>query len=325
MPYPAIYSETLKLETLKLKVGACYLARGGVLWYTSRNIAAESRQYLHPPRARDGMGGSSLMKCQECGKEGEGDVCAFCGGTIEESPRWYAEGIAHLTEQKQYAIAFDLLEEGIERYPSSAMLWYNGGVLEELLGNRDGAITRYQKVLELRPNNEKARKALERLLGRPLFVPPPTSSHPASGDAPVATAPEAPVATAPTTDITAPPAVMPVIAETTKPATQPPPAPAMPSVGPNGAEAVPSYIPQEPIETDLPLTLPSAAPDKLPWQKIRLINGIGALVTFLAMLVGMIIKINLVFVIALVLFCITLIVFYASGAMANTPQGRRRR
>ncbi|HOS43207.1 MAG TPA: hypothetical protein PK794_05890, partial [Armatimonadota bacterium] len=101
------------------------------------------------------------MKCQECGKDGSGDVCASCGGTIEESPRWYAEGIAHLTEQKQYAIAFDLLEEGIERYPQSAMLWYNGGVLEELLGNRDGALTRYQKVLELRPNNEKARKALE--------------------------------------------------------------------------------------------------------------------------------------------------------------------
>jgi hypothetical protein len=260
------------------------------------------------------------MKCQECGKDGSGDVCASCGGTIEESPRWYAEGIAHLTEQKQYAIAFDLLEEGTERYPQSAMLWYNGGVLEELLGNRDGAIIRYQKVLDLRPNNEKARKALERLLGRPLYTPPPATSYAASqADAPAAAAP-------PTITMPAPMPVPP-----SQPVAPPMPNAAAPAMTPAPLAEVAmlpvSHHGEEPaaIPTDLPLTLPPAETGGLPWPLIRLINGILALVTFVGMLVAMIIKLSLVMLIALTLFSITLVLFYVAGAMDSRPQSRRRR
>jgi hypothetical protein len=261
------------------------------------------------------------MKCQECGKDGTGDVCASCGGTIEESPRWYAEGIAHLTEQKQYAIAFDLLEEGIERYPQSAMLWFNGGVLEELLNNRDAAITRYQKVLELRPNNEKAKKALERLLGRPLYAPPPTTSY-------AATQTEAPAAPPPAQTTTAPPpAASPVAAPV---ADAPPLAveapPALPAVGPNGAELAPVDAPPTEVPT-LPM-LPGELPGGPPWGLIRAVCGIAAIVTFLAMLVTMIAlneKGATLFTIALLLFCVTLVLFYVASAFANTPTHRRRR
>ncbi|HOF88183.1 MAG TPA: hypothetical protein PLZ36_08800, partial [Armatimonadota bacterium] len=247
-----------------------------------------------------------------------------CGGTIEESPRWYAEGIAHLTEQKQYAIAFDLLEEGIERYPQSAMLWYNGGVLEELLGNRDGALTRYQKVLELRPNNEKARKALERLLGRPLFTPPPATSYAATQ----AGAAEPPVATTPPPAVTLPAPPRPAEPAAPAPAAEAPaaapverPAPAglpAPAVGPNGAEDVPPAA-------ALPMALPIAEPGALPWALIRLINGLLALLSFIGMLVGMIVKHSAAMTIALLLFTVTLILFYIAGALDSTPRMRRRR
>lgn len=259
------------------------------------------------------------MKCQECGKDGTGDVCASCGGTIEESPRWYAEGIAHLTEQKQYAIAFDLLEEGIERYPQSAMLWFNGGVLEELLNNRDGAITRYQKVLELRPNNEKAKKALERLLGRPLFTPPPTTSYAATQ---AAEAPPAPPA-AMTLPVAPPAAPAPMAAPAAPPlAVAPSPAPPVSADGADApsADAPPAEMPA------LPPSLSGEMPGGLPWALIRTINGFAAIATFLLLLVAMIaLKSSIIFVISLVLFSLTLTLFYIAGALANTPSQRRRR
>jgi hypothetical protein len=261
------------------------------------------------------------MKCQECGKDGSGDVCAFCGGTIEESPRWYAEGIAHLTEQRQYAIAYDLLEEGVDRYPQSAMLWYNGGVLEELMGNRDGAIRRYQQVLDLRPNNEKARKALERLLGRPLFTPPPTTSYTPEP----APAPAAPVATSPAPAPAAAPA--PVAAAPVAEAFPPP----MPSSEPLAAQDTVTPVatldaPIIPAEAPAPLPmpeLPSGSFAGLPWEMVRLITLIGSILFFLGMLTMMFIGQGMFFGITLVLFAASITLYFISTSSVPHRRGRR--
>lgn len=271
------------------------------------------------------------MQCQECGKEGAGDVCTFCGGTIEESPRWYAEGIAHLTEQKQYAIAFDLLEEGIERYPQSAMLWYNGGVLEELLGNRDGAIRRYQQVLQLRPNNEKARKALERLLGRPLFTPPPPTSYAAQGTpaaAPTVTIPEPVASPAPIE----PPAPLPVEAVSVAPpvteadtlpveSAEAPPARddalIAPPVGPNGAEDGTL----QPVEG---LAIPTLAPVGPPWALIALVSGIVSILSFIGLMVFMSLKNSPLFMTDLALFFVSLTLRFIATALSPNIGKRKR-
>lgn len=112
------------------------------------------------------------MQCPQCGKEAQGELCAACGAAVtEETPRWYAEGIAHLTQEQQFSIARDLLKEGLQRYPTSAMLWFNGGLLEEMMGNRRGAYQHYQQALTLRPQSEKYRQALERLTGKKIAPP----------------------------------------------------------------------------------------------------------------------------------------------------------
>ncbi|MHB9026004.1 MAG: tetratricopeptide repeat protein [Armatimonadota bacterium] len=282
------------------------------------------------------------MKCQECGKDGSGNVCASCGGTIEESPKWYAEGIAHLTEQQQYAIACDLLEEGLKRYPDSAMLWFNGGVLEEVLGNRDGAVMRYRKVLELRPNRENARKALERLLGHPQAMP---STPPAPADVTPAVTPSATVIEKPPVVVTLPaepehiasapealestpvavaaPAPAPVeepvaVAEATPAAEHPEVFSPLPSL--DDAEDIP------PVAKPVPPSLPATQELNSPWMLIRLISGIAALASFLLLLVSLIVLINGgLFITALTIFSITVIAFFASGALANLPQQGRRR
>ena len=137
------------------------------------------------------------MQCPKCGREATGEQCKVCGEFLTvESPKWYAEGVAHLSEEKQYAMANELLEEGLQRHPESAMLWYNAGVLAELLKNPKDALTYYQKACKFKPNSEKYCQALERLLGRPVPRPAaaqrpaaetklPESAAPAAADAPL--------------------------------------------------------------------------------------------------------------------------------------------
>jgi len=117
------------------------------------------------------------MKCPRCGKESTGDFCS-CGEPLtEETPKYYAEGVAHLCSEKQYAMARQLLNEGLERYPDSAMLWYNGGVLDEVTSNTQASIKKYQKACDLRPTYEKYWQALERAAGRKM--PRPAAAQPA--------------------------------------------------------------------------------------------------------------------------------------------------
>lgn len=123
------------------------------------------------------------MQCQQCKTETSGDVCPQCGTTIDGTPKWYLEGIAYFSEQKNFAMAHQLLEEALQRYPDSVLLWYNGGVLEAQMNHRDAAIRCYQAVLKLRPNNEKAYLALEHLLGRALPRPGATPPAPAAAEA----------------------------------------------------------------------------------------------------------------------------------------------
>lgn len=142
------------------------------------------------------------MQCPRCGLDANGDVCAACGAPLtEETPRWYAEGIAHLTGEQQYEIARELLKEGLERYPASAMLWFNGGVLEERVGNARGALKHYQEAFKLKPTSEKYRLTVERLLGRPVprqvATPPPMAPAPAPVVPPLTVVIETPAPVAP--------------------------------------------------------------------------------------------------------------------------------
>ena len=136
------------------------------------------------------------MQCPKCGKEAAGDVCAACGAYLtEETPRWYAEGIVHLAGEKQFSMAQELLQEGLQRYPTSSMLWFNAGVLAEMLKKPQDAAAYYQKAYYLKPTSEKYRQTLERVLGRPVprLAPPPQAPVPS---APVELVPSAPVAIA---------------------------------------------------------------------------------------------------------------------------------
>jgi len=121
------------------------------------------------------------MQCPKCGKEATGDLCAACGTYLtEETPRWYAEGIVHLAGEKQFSMAQELLQEGLQRYPTSSMLWFNAGVMAEMLKKPQDAGAYYQKAYYLKPTSEKYRQTLERVLGRPVprLAPPPQAPAP---------------------------------------------------------------------------------------------------------------------------------------------------
>lgn len=124
------------------------------------------------------------MQCPKCGRAAQGDLCAACGTYLtEETPKYYAEGVAHLSSERQYALAIDLLQEGLRRYPQSAMLWFNGGVLGEIVHNPKEAARCYRKALALRPNVAKYQEALDRLEGKPTAPPlqTPAPADPAAG------------------------------------------------------------------------------------------------------------------------------------------------
>jgi len=216
------------------------------------------------------------MQCPQCGKEAQGDVCAACGAPLtEETPKWYVEGIAHLTEQKQYAMAYQLLEEGLQRYSNSALLWFNGGILEEVMGNRKNAVARYAQAVKLRPDSEKYIQALERITGKPVPRPakPAPPPQPAPPPKPTAQLPQAAPSNLPFKVIIVPPTAesrppqptpAPVVAETVEVpvaearAVQTAPAPSVdiaPMTEPVLLEE-PSNGIQPPVETEPEIELP---------------------------------------------------------------------
>ncbi len=115
------------------------------------------------------------MQCAQCGVEVVDDVCPKCGDPVEYSPKWYVKAVAELGGEKDFATAHMMLDEGLQSHPDSALLWLNGGVLEEMMGNKDAAIKKYQQHLKLRPNSKKGQQSLDRLLGR---TPPPPAPAP---------------------------------------------------------------------------------------------------------------------------------------------------
>jgi hypothetical protein len=258
------------------------------------------------------------MQCQECSTETTGDICPKCGATIEGTPKWYAEGIAYLGEQKQFALAHELLEEGLQAHSTSVLLWYNGGVLEEQMNNREGAVRCYQEVIKLRPSNEKAYQALERLLGRPM--PRPAAPAPAAPPPPP------------------PPAAAPLIA--TAPVSTPAPAPAPASgVAAPMAEVASSPAPHDGAEVaeaeaavpEIDLTaLPPLSPARADveaksrqWALIARITGIAFVASFLLLIVFMNMKSAPLFFIALIIYVATTIGFFVARSMVIAPDRRR--
>ncbi len=254
------------------------------------------------------------MQCQECSTETTGEICPKCGATIEGTPKWYAEGIAYLGEQKQFALAHELLEEGLQAHPTSVLLWYNGGVLEEQMSNRDGAVRCYQEVIKLRPANEKAYQALERLLGRPM--PRPTAAPPPPA-APMMAPPPAPA------PMMAPPSAAPVAAAT-------------PALAKRQDTPVAEATHEAP-ETDMPAA-PALDLQALPplsesraaieekskqWAAIARIAGIVFIVSFIALIAFLNMKNLPLFVTALLLFICSALLFFAARTMTVAP-GRRR-
>jgi len=104
------------------------------------------------------------MLCTKCGVEAVDDVCPQCGEAAEGTAKWYVQQVAVLGDQQEYDRAHQLLTEGLQQYPTSALLKLNAGVLEEMRGNSTAAITHYQELLVMRPNSKKAQEALDRLL-----------------------------------------------------------------------------------------------------------------------------------------------------------------
>jgi hypothetical protein len=117
----------------------------------------------------------------------------------DETPKWYAEGIAHLADQQQYALAKQLLQEGLQQHPTSFLLWYNGGVLAEMIGNLQEALSFYQGAQNLRPTHPKTQQALTRV--QQLLATPAAAAVPPAPPAPQPLAPSptplAPVAPPP--------------------------------------------------------------------------------------------------------------------------------
>jgi len=262
------------------------------------------------------------MQCQECGTETTGDVCPKCGATIEGTPKWYAEGIAYLGEQKQLALAHELLEEGLTQHPSSALLWYNGGVLEEQMSNRDGAIRCYQEVIKLRPNNDKARMALERLLGRP--VPRPTAPAPAPAPAPPpAAAAVLPPATVPQPAPPSTSAPAPVSAKAVEPVSS-----ASATTHPDEAAVATRASAELDLQSLPTLTVVSASASDIESRSQRCvaisrITGIIFAVTFILLVAFMIFKAPALFFVDLLLFVASAIGFFVARSMIVTSNRRR--
>ncbi len=66
-------------------------------------------------------------------------------------------------ERKDLAAAESVLELNLEHYPDSFMTWYSMGELRSMGQDSAGALEAFRKALEIEPDNEWARKAVERL------------------------------------------------------------------------------------------------------------------------------------------------------------------
>ena len=69
-----------------------------------------------------------------------------------------------LMEQKQQAAAIQIFQLNVESYPDSANVYDSLGEAYANQGDRERAIKNYQKSVELNPNNQGAKEALQRLL-----------------------------------------------------------------------------------------------------------------------------------------------------------------
>lgn len=66
-------------------------------------------------------------------------------------------------DRKDLVAAESVLNLNLEHYPDSFMTWYSLGELRSLAENSTGALEAFRRALEIEPDNEWARKAIERL------------------------------------------------------------------------------------------------------------------------------------------------------------------
>ena len=66
-------------------------------------------------------------------------------------------------QRKDLAAAEAVLTLNLEQYPDSFMNWYSMGELKSMSGDDAGALAAFQKALDIDPENEWARKAIEKL------------------------------------------------------------------------------------------------------------------------------------------------------------------
>lgn len=271
------------------------------------------------------------MQCPQCGTDGTGEICAACGAAItEETPKWYAEGIAYLTEDKQFDMAEQLLDEGLGRYPESAMLWYNGGVLAELIGKRDKAVKCYTEAYKLKPQTGKYQTALQRLGVLPAAKPAPAPAPapaPVAAPAPQAAAPVAPPAEAfpwnPEEDSIELP-------ETVELPVDLPPASAAPT-----ASAPPIAVERNGrLDVDMegeatnPEFVPAAARramDRGKWRLVSMVTGIASAASFLLLIIFLMLGKSTLFVADLALFSVAVIAYFISTGMSGGNNQRRER
>ncbi len=75
----------------------------------------------------------------------------------------YNLGIVIIELEKNYGKAATFFERNMLAQPNFAMGFYMHGFCQEKLGNKKGAISDYEKTLQLEPENEKAKESLKRL------------------------------------------------------------------------------------------------------------------------------------------------------------------
>ena len=88
---------------------------------------------------------------------------AYPGRTLlkEEALNWLGYHFLYWWGRKDEAL--DVFRLNTEIYPESANTFDSLGEANAVMGNLEEAIRSYQKSLELNPNNQNAKQALERL------------------------------------------------------------------------------------------------------------------------------------------------------------------
>jgi len=103
--------------------------------------------------------------------------------TLKRNSDWFEEGgqavgelagkigrslkdVFRLIHARQYSEAMKIIENLTSDFPNTAIFYDIKGSLHLLKGERDAAISSYQKSLKINPDAPETRKALERLQGR---------------------------------------------------------------------------------------------------------------------------------------------------------------